>query len=71
MRFSSYWLDTSEPFVGNSPDLHGGRCDVVVVGGGAMGSIGSLWRSVTSDRVIRVIRKSAVPTLLVARRLLQ
>lgn len=52
MRFSSYWLDTSEPFVGNSPDLDGGRCDVVVVGGGITGSAAALALAKKGARVV-------------------
>lgn len=42
MQFGSYWLDTSEPFVSESPELPGGTCDVVVVGGGITGSAAAL-----------------------------
>ena len=42
MHFGSYWLDTSEPFVSESPELPDGRCDVVVVGGGITGSAAAL-----------------------------
>jgi glycine/D-amino acid oxidase-like deaminating enzyme len=52
MRFSSYWLDTSEPFVGNSPDLDGARCDVVVVGGGITGSAAALALAKKGARVV-------------------
>ncbi len=52
MRFSSYWLDTSEPFVGNSPDLDGARCDVLVVGGGITGSAAALALAKKGARVV-------------------
>jgi glycine/D-amino acid oxidase-like deaminating enzyme len=42
MHFGSYWLDTSEPFVSESPELPAGKCDVVVVGGGITGSAAAL-----------------------------
>jgi glycine/D-amino acid oxidase-like deaminating enzyme len=52
MHFESYWLDTSEPFVNNSPDEHGGRCDVIVVGGGITGSAAALALAKKGARVI-------------------
>ncbi|TAM51342.1 MAG: FAD-binding oxidoreductase [Paraburkholderia sp.] len=52
MRFSSYWLDTSGPFVGNSPDLDSGRCDVIVVGGGITGSAAALALAKKGARVV-------------------
>lgn len=42
MHFSSYWLDTSEPFVSRSPDVPDGSCDVVVVGAGITGTAAAL-----------------------------
>src|ERR1051325_7797310 len=42
MQFSSYWLDTPEPFVSSSPDVPEGGCDVVVVGGGITGTSAAL-----------------------------
>ncbi|AJW95706.1 NAD(P)/FAD-dependent oxidoreductase [Burkholderia gladioli] len=42
MRFSSYWLDTCEPFAGRSRELPGGSCDVLVVGAGITGSAAAL-----------------------------
>jgi glycine/D-amino acid oxidase-like deaminating enzyme len=42
MHLSSYWLDTSEPFVSSSPDIADGSCDVVVVGGGITGTAAAL-----------------------------
>ena len=52
MRFSSYWLDTSEPFVSSSPDLDGARCDVMVVGGGITGSAAALALAKKGARVV-------------------
>jgi glycine/D-amino acid oxidase-like deaminating enzyme len=52
MHFEPYWLDTSEPFVNNSPDEHGGRCDVIVVGGGITGSAAALALAKKGARVI-------------------
>ena len=52
MRFSSYWLDTSEPFVSRSPELPDGRCDVVVVGGGITGSAAALALAKKGARVV-------------------
>jgi glycine/D-amino acid oxidase-like deaminating enzyme len=52
MLFNSYWLDTSEPFVSNSPELPGGRCDVVVVGGGITGTAAALALTKKGARVI-------------------
>lgn len=42
MQFTSYWLDTSEPFVGKSAGLPVNSCDVVVVGGGITGTTAAL-----------------------------
>ncbi|MGF6545964.1 NAD(P)/FAD-dependent oxidoreductase [Paraburkholderia youngii] len=42
MQFTSYWLDTSEPFVGRSTGLPLDSCDVVVVGGGITGTAAAL-----------------------------
>ncbi|WP_346769566.1 NAD(P)/FAD-dependent oxidoreductase [Cupriavidus oxalaticus] len=42
MHFSSYWLDTSEPFVSRSPDVPDGSCDVVVVGAGITSTAAAL-----------------------------
>ncbi|MGF6543545.1 NAD(P)/FAD-dependent oxidoreductase [Paraburkholderia youngii] len=42
MQFTSYWLDTSEPFVGRSTGLPLDSCDVVVVGGGITGTTAAL-----------------------------
>ncbi|WP_368621134.1 NAD(P)/FAD-dependent oxidoreductase [Paraburkholderia sp. BR13444] len=42
MQFTSYWLDTSEPFVGKSTGLPLDSCDVVVVGGGITGTAAAL-----------------------------
>ncbi|AXF12946.1 FAD-dependent oxidoreductase (plasmid) [Paraburkholderia graminis] len=42
MQFTSYWLDTSEPFVGMSAGLPVDSCDVVVVGGGITGTTAAL-----------------------------
>ncbi|WP_175700410.1 NAD(P)/FAD-dependent oxidoreductase [Burkholderia ambifaria] len=52
MRFSSYWLDTSEPFASSSPALPDGSCDVVVVGGGITGSAAALALAKKGARVI-------------------
>jgi glycine/D-amino acid oxidase-like deaminating enzyme len=52
MHLGSYWLDTSEPFVSNSPDMRGESCDVVVVGGGITGSAAALALSKKGARVI-------------------
>ena len=52
MHFGSYWLDTSEPFVSHSPDMDGGSCDVVVVGGGITGSAAALALTKKGARVI-------------------
>ena len=52
MNFSSYWLDTSEPFVSGSPDMHGGSCDVVVVGGGMTGAAAALALAKKGARVM-------------------
>lgn len=52
MRFSSYWLDTSEPFVARSPDLHDGRCDALVVGGGITGTAAALALAKKGARVV-------------------
>ncbi|MDN7933054.1 FAD-dependent oxidoreductase [Burkholderia metallica] len=52
MHLGSYWLDTSEPFVGSTPDMHGGSCDVVVVGGGITGSAAALALAKKGARVI-------------------
>jgi glycine/D-amino acid oxidase-like deaminating enzyme len=52
MRFSSYWLDTSEPFVASSPDLHDGRCDALVVGGGITGTAAALALAKKGARVV-------------------
>ncbi|MDR8045837.1 FAD-dependent oxidoreductase, partial [Burkholderia cenocepacia] len=52
MRFSSYWLDTSEPFASSSPELRDGSCDVVVVGGGITGSAAALALAKIGARVI-------------------
>ncbi|MGF6734789.1 glycine/D-amino acid oxidase-like deaminating enzyme [Paraburkholderia youngii] len=42
MQFTSYWLDTSEPFVGRPTGLPLDSCDVVVVGGGITGTAAAL-----------------------------
>jgi glycine/D-amino acid oxidase-like deaminating enzyme len=42
MHLGSYWLDTSEPFVGHGLGLPDGTCDVLVVGGGITGSAAAL-----------------------------
>lgn len=52
MNFSSYWLDTSEPFVSGSPEVPGGRYDVAVVGGGITGSAAALALAKKGARVI-------------------
>jgi len=52
MNFSSYWLDTSEPFVSSSPEVPGGRYDVAVVGGGITGSAAALALAKKGARVI-------------------
>ncbi|HGL4256985.1 NAD(P)/FAD-dependent oxidoreductase [Burkholderia dolosa] len=52
MRFSSYWLDTSEPFVGRAHDLPDGSCDVLVVGGGITGSAAALALAKKGARVV-------------------
>lgn len=41
MQFTSYWLDTSEPFVGQA-GLPVDSCDVAVVGGGITGTTAAL-----------------------------
>ncbi|GAB7543945.1 NAD(P)/FAD-dependent oxidoreductase [Cupriavidus sp. 8B] len=52
MHLSSYWLDTSEPFVSRSPDVPGGSCDVVVVGGGITGTAAALALAKKGARVM-------------------
>lgn len=52
MHLGSYWLDTSEPFVGSTPEMAGGECDVVVVGGGITGSAAALALAKKGARVI-------------------
>ena len=52
MHFNSYWLDTSEPFVGAQFELPAGRCDVVVVGGGITGSAAALALAKKGARVV-------------------
>ncbi|WEY40451.1 FAD-binding oxidoreductase [Paraburkholderia sp. SUR17] len=52
MHLSSYWLDTSEPFAGSTPEIAGGECDVVVVGGGITGSAAALALAKKGARVI-------------------
>ena len=52
MHFSSYWLDTSEPFVSSSPDVPSGSCDVVVVGGGITGTAAALALTKKGARVM-------------------
>ncbi|WP_321887274.1 MULTISPECIES: NAD(P)/FAD-dependent oxidoreductase [Paraburkholderia] len=42
MQFTSYWLDTSEPFVSRFAELPVDACDVVVVGGGITGTTAAL-----------------------------
>ncbi|WP_244818305.1 FAD-binding oxidoreductase [Caballeronia sp. Lep1P3] len=42
MQLTSYWLDTSEPFVSRSTGLPLDSCDVVVVGGGITGTTAAL-----------------------------
>lgn len=52
MRFVSYWLDTSQPFVSRSPELPDGSCDVVVIGGGIAGSAAALALAKKGARVV-------------------
>lgn len=52
MHFSSYWLDTSEPFVSRSPDVQDGSCDVVVVGAGITGTAAALALAKKGARVM-------------------
>lgn len=52
MHFSSYWLDTSEPFVSRSPDVPDGSCDVVVVGAGITGTAAALALAKKGARVM-------------------
>jgi glycine/D-amino acid oxidase-like deaminating enzyme len=52
MHFGSYWLDTSEPFVGGSLEPRSERCDVVVVGGGITGSAAALALAKKGARVV-------------------
>jgi glycine/D-amino acid oxidase-like deaminating enzyme len=52
MHLGSYWLDTSEPFAGSTPEMAGGECDVVVVGGGITGSAAALALAKKGARVI-------------------
>lgn len=52
MHFSSYWLDTSEPFVSRSPDVQDGSCDVVVIGAGITGTAAALALAKKGARVM-------------------
>ena len=52
MHLGSYWLDTSEPFVGSSLEPQPERCDVVVVGGGITGSAAALALAKKGARVV-------------------
>ncbi len=52
MHFESYWLETSEPFCSHLPDEHGGRCDVLVVGGGITGAAAALALAKKGARVV-------------------
>ncbi|AXF06157.1 NAD(P)/FAD-dependent oxidoreductase [Paraburkholderia hospita] len=52
MHLSSYWLDTSEPFVSTSPEVPDGNCDVVVVGGGITGTAAALALAKKGARVV-------------------
>ncbi|ALU87475.1 FAD dependent oxidoreductase [Herbaspirillum rubrisubalbicans M1] len=52
MQLKSYWLDTSFPFVSETPDLPAGSCDVLVVGGGITGSAAALALARKGARVV-------------------
>jgi len=52
MQFTSYWLDTSEPFVGRTTGLPVDSCDVVVVGGGITGLTAALALAKKGARVV-------------------